>query len=304
MGDPVGHWDQATRAVTHLAEKEKGHMNTLLIEEKAGTLSVFREGGDRAILQQHARPDTRAYIHPIGAPDGKGILTEDTPAHHPWQHGLYVGLNDVNGFGYWMEGLHKDHLDTDGTFHPHPLSQVGVQNNRASWTVVSDWRDPREDLLLIETQTWTLTDHDRAFHLDLTWSLSAEKDITFGAYAYGGLFLRMPFHKERGGEALNSEGQTNQDAETQRARWVSVSMPIEGRNDWAGIAMFDHPGNPGFPNPWRVDGQLGIAPSRCLAGPWSLRRQESTTSRYRLYLFTGRTVADQVEDQWQLLSKG
>ena len=64
-------------------------------------------------------------------------------------------------------------------------------------------------------------------------SLTAFCDLTFGEYAYGGLFLRMPYKRDLGGEAINSEGQTNRDAEGQRAQWVSVSIPIEGRADWA-----------------------------------------------------------------------
>ena len=44
-----------------------------------------------ALLEQHAAADHRAYIHPLMAPDGKGVYTENEPKHHPWQHGLYVG---------------------------------------------------------------------------------------------------------------------------------------------------------------------------------------------------------------------
>ena len=279
-------------------------MSNLHIEQKEGIVSIKREGETNAILEQHAKANTRAYIHPIVAPDGNGILTEDTPSHHPWQHGLYVGLNDVNGIGYWMEGLHKDHKDTDGTFHPHPITNITTNKNQATWTVVSDWHAPQGDLLISETQAWTLTDLDTAYHLDITWSLSAHTHITFGEYAYGGLFLRMPYQKEIGGEAINSEGQINKDAETQHARWVSVSMPIEGRDNWAGIAMFDHPTNPEHPNPWRVDNQLGIVPSRCLAGPWTLAQNETTPNRYRLHIFCDRTNTEHIENQWQHFAQG
>lgn len=274
-------------------------MNHLTTEQKEGVFAIFREGEKTPILEQHAKPNTRAYIHPIVAPDGKGILTEDTPSHHPWQHGLYVGLNEVNGIGYWMEGLSEKHKDTDGTFHPHPITNITTHQNQATWTVISDWHSPNQDLVLTETQAWSLTDHGESYHLDITWSLTANTDLTFGEYAYGGVFLRMPYQQEKGGEALNSEGQTNQDAETKRARWVSVSMPIEGRNTWAGIAMLDHPTNPEHPNPWRVDNQLGIVPSRCISGSWSLAQNETVTNCYRLYIFDDRTNAKEIENQWQ-----
>ena len=64
---------------------------------------------------QEAPEFGRPYIHPLRAPKAGGILTENAPGHHPWQHGLYVGLNDVNGIGFWTEGLGADR-DKDGSF--------------------------------------------------------------------------------------------------------------------------------------------------------------------------------------------
>ena len=49
---------------------------TIKQDEQAGTISVFRAGKAEPILTQNARPDTRPYLHPIAAPDGKGVLTE------------------------------------------------------------------------------------------------------------------------------------------------------------------------------------------------------------------------------------
>lgn len=273
-------------------------MAELTMQATPERVEIFRSGHDAPILVQHAKPDTRAYIHPIVAPDGNGLLTEDTPPHHLWQHGLYVGLNEVNDIGFWTEGLQERRKDQDGTFHPQPIDQTAVTDNQATWSVVSNWRDPNGAPMLTETQAWSLTDLGDTYEIDITWSLTASIDLTFGQYAYGGLFLRMPYKKDLGGEALNSEGQINRDAEGQRARWVSVSIPIEGRADWTGITMMDHPTNPEHPNPWRVDGQLGITPSRCIAGPWTLPRGETTTSQYRLFVFCGRTDTSRIEANW------
>ena len=82
-------------------------MTALTIQATRERVDIFRPGHRNPMLVQHAKADTRAYIHPIVAPDGNGQLTEDTPSHHPWQHGLYVGLNDVNGAAsgpkaYWQ----------------------------------------------------------------------------------------------------------------------------------------------------------------------------------------------------------
>jgi hypothetical protein len=235
----------------------------------------------------------------MAAPDGQGILTEDTPGHHPWQHGLYTGLNDVNGVGFWTEGLHPATKDRDGTFHPRPLAPTKMEGNRASWTVETEWRGPNGEKMLLETQQWTVTDEGGIYTLDLLWTLKAQRDLRFGQHSYGGLFLRMPYRRERGGQAVNSEGQVSSEAEGQRARWVAVNMPIEGRGDEAGIVMMDHPDNPEHPVPWRVDGDLGIAPSRCIAGEWALAEGETVRFLHRLFVFCGKMNKDAVEASWK-----
>jgi len=152
--------------------------------------------------------------------------------------------------------------------------------------------------MLVEIQRWTLEDNGEIYCLDLEWSLQAMIDLTFGQYPYGGLFLRMPFRDESGGVAINSEGQVNGAAEGQRARWVAVCMPIEGRDDQAGIAYMDHPSNTEHPVPWRVDYQMGISPSRCIADAWQLAKDHSETSRYRVLVFCGETDTDIVDGSW------
>ncbi|GGD83380.1 PmoA family protein [Paenibacillus nasutitermitis] len=266
-------------------------------------IRIYRQDGSSPILVQQAEAGKRPFIHPIAAPDGAGILTEDAPPHHPWQHGLYVGLNDVNGSGFWKEKLggNREH---DGTFHPRLLEEAAVEGSRASWTVTTDWRDRSGQPLLVEQQCWTLHDLGDRYELDMEWTLRAETDITFGQYAYGGLFLRMPYREETGGSALNSEGLNAAEAEGKRARWVAVQMPIAGRLNDAGIAFMDHPGNVEHPVPWRVDHQLGISPSCCIAGDWHLKRGESRTFRFRVYVFCGDISIPAIEDSWNHYTGG
>ena len=51
----------------------------------------------KIILQHNARPNLRPYIHPLKLADGSVCLTEDSPWHHPWQHGVQTGFHGVNG---------------------------------------------------------------------------------------------------------------------------------------------------------------------------------------------------------------
>ena len=130
-------------------------------------LQIFRQGTKSPVLTQHARQDQRPFIHPILAPDGVGEVTEDgAGGHHNWQHGLFIGLNEVNGVRFWME-----EEDVDGTFHPQPLAEPVLAGNAVSWLVRSEWRSPGGIPVLAETQEWLLRDAGTEFILDLSWSL-------------------------------------------------------------------------------------------------------------------------------------
>ncbi len=274
-------------------------MSNLQADHTAERIVIAREGLGSPILTQNAATDHRPYIHPIIAPDGVGELTENQPGHHLWQHGLYVGLNDVNGVGFWEEGLGHNKA-TDGSFHPHLLAAPVISGPTVSWDVVTDWNGPDGSLMLTETQQWQLTDNGETFLLDVDWTLTATIDLRFGQYSYGGLFLRMPWRAETGADILTSEGaDSTQAAEGQRARWIALSMPISGRTIGpAGIAFFDHPSNPEYPNPWRVDNGFGIVPSRCIAGEWLLPAGEHCISRYRLFVYTGAIDPTAIETEW------
>lgn len=264
------------------------------------SISFRREGAAEDLVVQHAPPDARPYLHPLRAPDEKGILTEDRPSHHLWQHGLYVGLNDVNGVGFWMEGLSEYCRKTDGTFHPQPLATPEVSGGTARWAVVTEYRDPAGATMMTEEQRLTLRVTADEYVLDLDWALTAATDLRFGRYDYGGLFLRMPWREDVAAATLTSEGVTAQpEAEHHRARWVAAWMNIEGRDGPAGIAIMDHPGNPDHPVTWRVDGQYGFGPNRCVAGPWELKKGERTLSRYRILPFCGPARADAVERSYK-----
>ena len=104
------------------------------------------------ILQHNARPNLRPYIHPLRLADGSVCLTEDSPWHHPWQHGIQTGFHGVNGCDFWLDpGQHPDLLI--GTIEP---SNPRISDETSSWIIESIWRHTDGSLLLVEQQTWSL----------------------------------------------------------------------------------------------------------------------------------------------------
>jgi hypothetical protein len=266
-------------------------------DQQAGTIAVFRANGQEPILTQNAQEDVRPFIHPIVAPDGKGILTEYRPSHHKHQTGLYWGLKMVNGRDFFMNGF--------GDYYRKVSAEVlQGEGEQVKWRTVYDLLDENGQVVLTETHHWALQEQDGKYLLDLEWRGEAKRDITLGQFYVGGLFLRMPWRQGMPGEVVNAAGQRNQEAEQQRAIWTDIGLQVDGRKDLAHIAIFDHPDNSAFPIPWRVDGELGVGPSRQILGDWHLGQGETEVFRYRLLVYTGELNKAELNNRWKAFSCG
>ncbi len=263
--------------------------------EQAGTISVFRADGTTPLVTQNAQPGFRPYLHPIVAPDGNGVLTEYSPGHHKHQTGLYWGFTRVNGRDYFHH--------PDSTYWQRVSAKVlEASGPEVRWQTVYNLLDSTGHAVLTETQTWSMREQDGKFLLDLEWAGEAQTDVTIGKYDYGGLFLRMPWHEGIKGEVVNAARQRNEKAEGQRAMWVDVGMQVAGRNDLAHIAIFDHPDNKGFPQTWRVDGQLGIGPARARNASWTIPKGSTEVIRHEVVVYTGPLNDVELTNTWGAFS--
>lgn len=264
---------------------------TIRVSKDRNSISVFRQGTRTAILTQNAQQNHRPYLHPIVAPDGNGVLTENSPGHHRHQTGLYWGFTRVNGRDYF-------HHPAGNYWKRRSVEALTSKGPSVRWRTVYELLGADGHPVLVETQTWNMTIHDSEYLLDLTWQGTGVTDVTVGEYKYGGLFLRMPWKSGLQGDAMNSSGKRNGEAEGQRDLWVDVGMQIEGRDDAGHIALFDHPQNNGFPLPWRVDGQLGVGPVRARLGEWQIRKGQTETIRHRIVIYTGQRNSRRLNHHW------
>ncbi len=227
------------------------------LDEAGKSIRIVRQDSETPIVTVVAKANFRPYLHPIAAPDGKGFVTQLSPKHHLHQTGLYRGFTRLNGRDFF-------HHPGDGYWKRvsvNVLRATADEDNKngegVRWQTVYDLLDEAGNAMLRETQGWTLRDLGDRYLLDLNWSGEAIQPVTVGQYQYSGLFLRMPWEKGMEGRVVNAAKQVNSDAEGKRAAWVDVGMKVDGRDDLLHVALFDHPGNNGYPQPWRVDDQLG-----------------------------------------------
>ncbi|WP_158857154.1 DUF6807 family protein [Lunatibacter salilacus] len=263
----------------------------------ASSMAVYSESSPKPILTQMAKPDERPYIHPIVAPDGNGILTEYRPDHHPHQTGIYWGLKRVNERDYFMQ-WNKDY------WRGVSATVIEGKGGKVKWQTVYDMLDENGKTLMVETQNWTMQQVNDTYIMDLEWKGEAKADVVMGKFYVGGLFIRMPWIPETVGEIISASGHQGMELEGNRAIWSDIGIKLDGREDFAHIAIFDHPSNKAFPTPWRVDSQMGMGPSRQILGDWKIAAGESETIRYRMLVYNGEMGKAKLVETWKDFYRG
>jgi hypothetical protein len=154
------------------------------------------------------------------------------------------------------------------------------------------------NVVMTETQNWSMQESNGKYVLDLEWRGEAKTDVTLGMTYVGGLFVRIPWHEGVRAEAVNALGQRNQETEQQRAIWTDVGIQIDGRDDLGHFVIFDHPDNRGFPVPWRVDSQFGFGPNLARTD-FGIDNGKAEVVHYRLIGYTGELDAVEMTRRWK-----
>ena len=284
----------------------------------------------------------KPVLYPIIDADGvtltRGWPLEPRPGErtdHPHHDGLWFNYSNVNGFRF-LEQLRchpaaaraQDGHDCASTesFPPRAAHRA------ASWLrsrpgstgrIIPSCRKPRRYVFAHSGRTRTI---------DLIVTLKAldhvvfndDKDGLLGLRVArwlespeekGGTFHRCERHGDEGcggggsawrcaatGEYLTSEGVKGEAAWSTRGRWCSLT----GHDD-AGhtvtIAIFDHPGNVGYPTYWHARGYGLFAANplgRHMFDPtqppldYTLEKGQTTTFRYRLVFYTHAATLDEL----------
>lgn len=266
-----------------------------IVKEKFGFEVVYSQSDEKIVLlRQELQPQFRPYLHPIRPLDGTFVITENSPAHHPWQHGLYFGLHGVNGSDFWLDSGEKV-----GSFRETQLEYLHSKNETVEWCVSTHWVHHDGTKLFKEYQNWELVLTDNQFYLDVQFKLIALEHVTIDQCKYGGMFLRMPWRKDVDSKAINSNGEVNNAAEQKMAKWVDITMKWPEHSTPYGFSILESPKNKGFPNFWRVDGNFGIGPSTVIKGETKINKGGELKLAYRLHIHEGYSEQATIEQLFQ-----
>jgi hypothetical protein len=238
------------------------------------------------------------YVHPLYGLDGE-VLTQDFPIDHRHHRGVFWTWPEST-----YDGQRMDVWLLDGV-RPHTVSvdRNEALDGEAVIAVTNAWRydDAPEKSIVQEEVIITVhpaSEITRAIDFDLTFTNVSDKEVVIrGSKAedktevtkgYGGFCFR-PDATRKPMQFTYKGGIQEEDVLSLETPWCDVSFPTERRGDTlSGAAIFQHPGNPGYPHEgWilRNYGFLGASWPHTVAHV--MAPGDSFQLRYRLLVHKG-----------------
>lgn len=254
----------------------------------------------------------KPYLHPIRTASGK-IVSRQYPMavvpgesnDHPHHRGLWFTHGDVNGWDFWA----------------NEESQKGVGKGRGTVRIVdpkgaparftAHWVDGDGKTLLVERRQMTFGGDDAIRTIDLDIALTAQMPVTFGDTKEGTLAIRLAdsmIEKNGGGKMTAASGASGEKAVWGKTSpWVDYAGTVDGET--VGVAILDHPANPGHPAHWHsrayglfaanIFGLHDFYGDKSKDGSRSLKSGEEMRFRYRVVVHPGATDAVKIGDWWR-----
>lgn len=281
------------------------------LEDNGSSVTVAENG--KPVLEYHyalaappgnvpERYRRACYIHPLYGLDGD-VLTQDFPLDHFHHRGVFWAWPECTAGGRRMDvwalgGVRQHHEKWTAREAGADKAHIGAVN---FWA----FDDAPDQPQVRETIDFTVHPADetgRAIDFRLKFTNVTEKDVTFlGAKnkGYGGFCLR-PDAKRKPFTFTTEKGVCEEDALHFETPWADITSKAGPDGPVSGVALFEHPSNPGYPFPGWIFRHYGF-----LGASWphekthTLPPGESFELQYRLYLHRGTAEAAKAAAQFK-----
>jgi hypothetical protein len=286
---------------------------------------VAFECDGRELCRLHAGDGLRRpFLYPVNGPSGLSLTRmghPHDPVSHSHHNSVWLSHAAVNGRDFWADS--GDRITNCLVTRLDDGDASAVVDLRCSW------RAPDGAEIIRETRSVTARPSPRPDDGRLPeWLMIVDSrleatsgPVTFGDTAFGliGVRLRRSIGVTDGGGTIrNSAGGVDEQGCFRRpARWVDYSGPVLDRGPFLdrgpvsngsageseavieGVALFDHPANPGHPVPFHVrdDGWMGACLS--FGRPITLEKGKSLRVRYGLWIHSGSPASETIEKEWR-----
>ena len=260
----------------------------------------------RELTRYHFGPGLeRPFWYPVIGPEGKSLTRMGHPRDpytHRHHNSVWISHEKVGGVNFWSDG-------TGSKIVCRQVLQYEDGPQEASMLSLNAWQDKAGKTVMLErrrTAVLPMAGGEWLMLIDLQLEAPASGPVTLGETPFGLIGVRMAktigVH-DGGGRILNSAGQVNEaQAFRQPAKWVDYSGPATDRVR-GGIALLDHPSNPGHPTPFHVrdDGWMGASLTH--TAPLALRPGQPLRLRYALFVHAGAPSVETIQRQWEAYVK-
>lgn len=311
--------------ISPFGEAKSEASSPFALKESAKTLHITEAGKPvldynfGMMLKEGAPEDRRraCYIHPIYSLDGTA-LTDDFPRDHYHHRGLawmwpvvYAGDRKVDE--WTIRGCRQHFVRWLGRETTRGDARIGVQ---ADW-IIEDASGNQTNTIAHEygwyrihkaTKTGRAVDvHYTLQATDQTLRISGTSAVNKGSgvvKGYGGFSLRFIARTDT--VLTTPAGRITKETDRVPQPWADLSGVFTDAKDHAGIAIFTHPSNPGYPNGWTLRpadhfGFYGVA--------WpgietvTLEPGEAFTLQYRVWIHRGGMEEGKVVEEWEKYEK-
>ena len=223
----------------------------LTIQENGKPVLVYNHGivePPPGVDADHYRRS--GYIHPLYGVDGE-VMTDDFPEDHYHHRGLFWTWPETK-----VGGVKMDVWTLIGARQKFERwLEKGVTADAVTIGVENGWYfDGDPEAKVRETIHFTVHPAEathRAIDFTLRFTNVCQEDVVFeGAKdkGYGGFSFR-PSAANKPFTFDTAKGISPEDALSYETPWASIRWNKDGASETSGVAMFQHPTNPGFPHP-------------------------------------------------------
>jgi hypothetical protein len=235
-----------------------------------------------------------SYLHPVYAPDGSTVLTDDFNPNHPHHRGIFWAWEVVTVDGktndvWTVKGFKQKFVKWKAREASGEDARLAVENG---W-YDGDRKFVKED---VEILTHPVSHDQRALDFTLSFEATDKPVVIVGTpdlkKGYGGFAFRGA--PRDGGETkttiLTDKGISKADGVLSRHPWAEISGVFKGKE--AGFRVEDNPANPGYPNNgWLMRHGFGLLNvSYPGLEPVTLEPGKPLVLKYRVILFLGKTA--------------
>jgi len=263
-----------------------GTESTMLKAVKTGS-RIDVTAGDQYFTAYRSSPEEKhPFFFPVNGPSGASV-TSMRNGKYPHHSSLFIGCDQLNGGNFWQEGLDRGQILSRGAMLEKDSGKEIVISETCDWKGPTGYpiRDVRR--IVISAPSPEL----RQIDFDITLEALEAVEIKKTNHSLFSARMDPDLAPVFGGTLLDAEGRTGEKGTFGNASpWLACFGSRDGKAV-EGLAILQHPDNPGFPSKWFTRDYGFLSPTPMY---WPDEGKSTTIPkggalrlRYRVLVFSG-----------------